>query len=821
MSVPNFEDPYTKDGSDQSTPGYKGSITGMPDDGYDAAREAGSTPKESLGDDQLRYDEMLRMAQQSAAQATTYMLTTVRPGWARSYRAFRNHHWEKSKYSSEEYRGRSKLFRPKTRSAVRKAEAQAADALFGTGDVVSIKPQNTGDRFQEASAAIKQELLNYRLSRGTRRNGVRWFQIAMGAIENAKITSIVASKQSWLFQEEETGEFEAKMVTDPDTGEVTLQKVPKMRIIMDRPDIFLFPSENVLIDPNCDWTNPAQTSQYVQLRYPMAPDDALTMIENNVGSANIPWFPITREQLMGYVDDTGPMDAIATRVAREHSRDPLTFASGTFGRLWLIEVFMRVRGKDMVFWTINNQRLLSKPVTVREAYPEQDGERPIVIGTGAMEAHRPFSMSPVESWQQMQMEINDQVNLRLDHMKQVVSPPALVVRGKKVDLTQVQRRGPNGLILVQDIEDVVFQQIPDVPQSAFIENQALNQDFDDLAGAFNPVGTEQSNAGASETFGGLSLIANAASTMGKFDLTVITETWIEPVISQILRLEEMYESDEKLLTIAGEKAKLFERFGVSDITDEMLRAETTLSVKIGVGAAAQPAERVQKFAMAMQTLAGILGPMIEAKVIECPKPNIKEIIDTVLGGADFKDGGDRFFIGLDEMQAPGQPAAPATPPPPDPKMAAVQVAQQKNQQDGQLKAADIALRQKELAVKHIDNMAKNQLAQQSQTSQIAQTHMKTLAEIGHAMIQANSAERAKASDQGHDHSKALFQNFHELLTSKINNDTKMAMQSADHAHQDASQASAQEAAAQQQDAAQQAAAEQQASAQQQQASGSE
>ncbi len=203
------------------------------------------------------------------------------------------------------------MLRPKTRSAVRKAEAQAADALFGTGDVVSIKPQNTGDRFQEASAAIKQELLNYRLSRGTRRNGIRWFQIAMGAIENAKITSIVASKQSWLFQEEETGEFEAKMVTDPHTGEVTLQKAPKMRIIMDRPDIFLFPSENVLMDPNCDWTNPAQTSQYVQLRYPMAPDDALTMIENNVGSANIPWYPITREQLMGYVDDTGPMDAIA------------------------------------------------------------------------------------------------------------------------------------------------------------------------------------------------------------------------------------------------------------------------------------------------------------------------------------------------------------------------------------------------------------------------------------------------------------------------------------------------------------------------------
>jgi hypothetical protein len=48
--------------------------------------------------------------------------------------------------------GRSKTFRPKTRSAIRKILASAAKALFGTGDVVAIAPENDADQAQTISA---------------------------------------------------------------------------------------------------------------------------------------------------------------------------------------------------------------------------------------------------------------------------------------------------------------------------------------------------------------------------------------------------------------------------------------------------------------------------------------------------------------------------------------------------------------------------------------------------------------------------------------------------------------------------------------------
>jgi hypothetical protein len=73
--------------------------------------------------------------------------------------------------------------------------------------------------------------------------------------------------------------------------------------------------------------------------------------------------------------------------------------------------------------------MLSTPVQTADAYPEQGGARPVVIGFGAIEAFRPYPMSPVESWQPLQLELNDQANLRLDHLKQCIAPPALVKRG--------------------------------------------------------------------------------------------------------------------------------------------------------------------------------------------------------------------------------------------------------------------------------------------------------------------------------------------------------------------------------------------------------
>jgi hypothetical protein len=197
--IPTLSANFPVDGSDPSTPGFRGAQGGS--SGLESS-SPGDDPRALLERDALQEGAMLRLAQEAESQGATFFQTAVRSFWARNYRAYRSQHFEGSKYLHPRFSGRSKTFRPKTRDAVRKKMQAAATALFSTGDVVSITAENEADQVQAASAALKQELINYRLSRETKRNGIPWFLIASGAVQTMQITGICVSKQSWIFKEE-------------------------------------------------------------------------------------------------------------------------------------------------------------------------------------------------------------------------------------------------------------------------------------------------------------------------------------------------------------------------------------------------------------------------------------------------------------------------------------------------------------------------------------------------------------------------------------------------------------------------------------------
>jgi hypothetical protein len=839
--IPGLATNFPVDGSDPSTPGFRGAQGGT--SGLEGA--SGEDTRTLLEQEALDGDNMLRLAQEAESQGATFFQTAVRSFWARNYRAYRSQHFEGSKYLHPRFSGRSKTFRPKTRDAVRKKMQAAATALFSTGDVVSITPENEADQVQAASAALKQELLNYRLSRETKRNGIKWFLIASGAVQTMQITGLCVSKQSWVFKEEETdkqGEDEHKneqsfalsqtipqapqsmaggtgspgatmppggtspssqpanlvpsppgppggfsppgpmqgappagpgqLPPQPPQGSSTTgqtagpppppnppgqlqasiqpppfepEKPQKTRIIEDRPDIALIPPENVIFDPNCDWTDPAQSAQYLRIAWPMSADEAWLMVSQAQGQGKkIPFLDTPIEVFRSAVSPTaGPSDSIAARVARNEGTDPAMMVTGTFGRVWPYEWYIRIAGKDYTFWTLGISRMLSKPVLTADAYPEQGGARPLVIGLGAIEAFRPYPMSPVESWQPLQHELNDQVNLRLDHLKQCVSPPAMIKRGADVDLKAVQKRGADRIIMITNQGDVEWAQIPDIPQSAAQQDAQLNSDFDSLAGIMN-MGTVQTNRQLNETVGGMNLLAGDASSTSEFDLSIETETWVGPVLNQVMKLEEYYESDETVLAIAGEKARLFQRFGMSDITDDLLMAQTSLTIKVGVGAANLPMQRLQKFQMAAQTVGGILQPFVAAQVIKPPIPNVEEIINTVFGAAGFRDGGDRFFVDLGGSQ--GQT--------PDPKTLAMlgeqDVKRQANMISAQKIQEDSKVKMAQLAQKDRQDQAKLELERMRAHAEVAKNIMQT----------------------GHDRGKQAADHVHQLHT-----------QSKDHAHQ--------------------------------------
>ena len=162
--------------------------------------------------------DYLSLAKEAFDASTTYLDGNYRSDWEYSLRAFRSEHASGSKYLSEEYKSRSRLFPPHTRTIIRKNEAAGMQAAFSNREVVNVEPGNPDDVMSVASAAAMKEILEYRLSKT-----IPAFELYIGGLQDAMTTGVVCSYQYWEYQ-----------------------KKPDGTKVKDKPCIELRPVENIL-----------------------------------------------------------------------------------------------------------------------------------------------------------------------------------------------------------------------------------------------------------------------------------------------------------------------------------------------------------------------------------------------------------------------------------------------------------------------------------------------------------------------------------------------------------------------------------------------
>lgn len=591
----------------------------------------------------------MRLLKSASTHARRHHETDLHPRWSDNYRAWRNQHYSGSKYTSERWRGRSRLFRPKTRTTVRKRLSDAASSLFATNDALNVDPANRANPRQRAAAALFKEILNYRLHRRSADSAIPWFVTAMAAYQDTQMAGICVSKQYWEYEEVQTGtklEPELDMLGMPaidlETGMPMMTEVPVTEIRKNRPMIRVFPPENVWRDPSANWIEQAQDSGYLILKHPMQMGDVLSMLSRPVAGAGVQWRDIDEASLK---TATGSRGSISERTVREARDDSSTESSegrsglaDEFTIVWLWENFIRHEGETWHFWSVEDRLVVSDPVPVEIAYPEHKGQRPVVVGFGTIDAHRVDPMSPVESWQSLQMEVNDLVNLRLDALKQSISPVTKVVRGQKISAREIQNRSADGIIYVGHKDDVSWDQIPGPHPSAYQEMERLNADFDDNAGIMSQ-GSVMTSRTLNETVGGMNMMNQAANSMGQFDVQVWVETWAEPVLRQLVNLERYYETDQFVMTIAGDQAAIEEKYGVA-VDFDLLDEPVSVQLNAGIGVS-DPMQRLQKLAMAGNAL-------IQFSPTAMQRIKQDEIIGEVMGLAGYQDGARFFHPGDDQ-----------------------------------------------------------------------------------------------------------------------------------------------------------------------------
>ena len=541
-------------------------------------------------------DMALALAREAYHASTDYFDANIRRDVERDIRRFQSRFPSDSKYSSDAYRARSRIFRPKTRATIRKNEAVAAEAFFSTLDVVSVSPVDETDLAQTASADVMSALLQHRLTKS-----IPWFLTSIGAYQDAQVTGVVISHQYWEYN-------------------------PRKKI--DQPRIELIPVENFRFDPAANWADPVNTSPYLINMIPMRVKD----VKSRMASGR--WKKYSDAEILSALKKQGD----TTRMEREGNRIDSTenrTAIGNYTVVWVHQNIVEHDDQDFIFYTLGTEILLSEPAPLESEYAH--GRRPFALGMCVLETHKTYPAGVSRIGAQIQDEINEVTNQRLDNVKFAMNKRYFVKRNKQVDLRSLTRNVPSSVTLLTDPnEDVKVVETNDVTSSSYNEQDRLNLDYDDVAGAFSG-SSVASNRKLNETVGGMNILTGSANQVSAYQLKTFVETWVEPVLRQMVLLEQYYETDEIILGLCAKKAALSQKFGIDAVTDELLSQELTLTVSIGMSATS-PTEKINSLATGMGTIRTVLADGLLEKYGLQPQALIKEI----LGAIGHKDGG-RFF----------------------------------------------------------------------------------------------------------------------------------------------------------------------------------
>lgn len=578
-----------------------------------------------------------RLGVECYESSTNWLNQGRRVRWNDSLRAFNSQHPQGSKYLSREYAYRSTLYRPKTRTMVRRDEAATAAAFFSNEDAVSIQPGDPDDVAQVASAAVLQELLQYRLT-----HTIPWFLTLVGARQDAEVMGICVAHVYWEY-EEEVSHTESSLGQDGQINHVDV-----MRKVKDQPCIDLVEPENIRFDPGADWRNPMGTSPYIIHLVPMYVIDVMAKMEPGPNGEPPEWKSVSKSSLMSATD----MDDDVTRRTRENGRvpgkDADSWKPSDYSICWVKRNILRWGGKDWHFYSIGDSgELLTQPVPLSQVCLH--GDRPYVSGTVVLEAHRTYPTSKVELVRDLQRAANDDWNLRFDNVKLTLNPRQFVRAGLGIELNDLQRFAPGRAVVVnskpgQPLQgDVVWDRPPPPDASAYAEQDRINLDFDDLTGAFTNSSVQSSQL-QQQSATGMHLMSGEASGLNEYELRVFAETFVEPVIRLLVKLEQAYETDPTILGLAGKNAGLLQKFGISEITDQLLNQEVTTRVNVGIGAT-NPKMRMMAFMNVGQALGSMFGP------VAAQAANFDEVAKELFGLAGYKDGKRFLKTGFDPQVA--------------------------------------------------------------------------------------------------------------------------------------------------------------------------
>ena len=569
--------------------------------------------EEELPSVSISATDYLARSKEAYDTSTSFFDNNIRSKLDDSIRAFHNEHKTSSHFSTSQLGFTSKIYRPKTRSVMNKYEAAADTAFFSNPDVISVEAENPSNKQEIVSAAVTKALMQYRLTKT-----IPWYQVVMGGWQDAQVQGLAIAHYYWKIKTAEKTEVAP-------TGEMIKSKY----LAEDKPAVDLIPLENFRFDPNANWIDIVNSSPFLIYLRPMFVGDLKVLMEKG-------YFKKLDDSVLAGAAGSNAEQGSTTRSNRSNSatdpRDKSSRALPEYEVVVVQEHIHRINGADYVWYTLNNEEMLRDPVPLEDIY--FTGDRQFVIGQVYFETHNPYSTSTPTLLSGVQEEINEIANQRLNNVKLVMNKKYIVKTDSEVDLSALLRNQPGSAVFTQDPEkDIKEISTPDVTQSSYLEQDRLNGDFDDLAGAFNPTTLQgQGGDSAANTWHGMQMLNSSANVVLEHQLRIFSETFLLPLLRGLIKLEAKYETDETVLgVVSQQQSQMLIKYGMSEVTDEMLNADLVVKVNVGMN----NTDPMLKQAKLMNAIFAI------EKIMQSPVArgfDMKEIVKETFANAGFGDG---------------------------------------------------------------------------------------------------------------------------------------------------------------------------------------
>jgi hypothetical protein len=569
----------------------------------------------------------LRRAKQLYSESTDYYKQSLLNRWSANVAHFKSEHAPGSKYTQDAYKHRAKVFRPKPRAAERSMEATTAAALFTHNELIDISPVDQNNAEQAAAAKLHQAILQHRLE-----VSIPWFLTVLGAYQDTNVYGVCITRQEWEYRVSHTTRVVPAMdeagnpITDDD-GVMLGYETTESKVKADRPRIHHIAPENFRYDPACDWRDPRGTSPYLIEVVPMHVGTVMAISEQQG------WREYTMGQLLAHGRTLDDSDTV--RNARE-SKQGDSHEVNTGNEYAIIELHLNIIqdefGDDYAFWTVGTDLLLSEPVPLEEMNPL--GREMYAIGFSVIEAHKPHPAGTIELAAPLTEMNNDVTNQRLDNVKLVLNKRYKIRKDSGIDLAALMLNAPGGGVVMEDIDkDLGLIETPDVTSSSYAEQDRVSVEIDEILGAFSQ-SSVQSNRTLNETVGGMNLMASGANAIQELGIRTFIETWVEPVLRAMVKLEGLYETDETILALAAGKAEIH-----GQIDDRLLMQDLVVRVNVGMGNT-DPEQKLNRF----------LRPLFFAKDMPefMQKMDFEEIGKEVYALAGMGDG-SRFMLSEEKL----------------------------------------------------------------------------------------------------------------------------------------------------------------------------